>query len=134
MKNTACAVAKGVCGKTAEVSDLQDLVLHVCKGIGFWAVKAAEKGVYDEDAAFFVDRMLFATITNANFSPSDFERWIAEGLAHRDSLRAAFVAAGGKLSGGLPNAATWSAANVEAIRAAAAAGIGGWKEIADENV
>jgi hydroxylamine reductase (hybrid-cluster protein) len=67
MKNTACAVAKGVCGKTAEVSDLQDLVLHVCKGIGFWAVKAAEKGVYDEDAAFFVDRMLFATITNANF-------------------------------------------------------------------
>ena len=134
MKNTACAVAKGVCGKTAEVSDLQDLVLHVCKGIGFWAVKAAEKGVYDEDAAFFVDRMLFATITNANFSPSDFERWIAEGLAHRDSLRAAFVAAGGKISGGLPNAATWSAANVEAIRAAAAAGIGGWKEIADENV
>ena len=78
--------------------------------------------------------MLFATITNANFSPSDFEGWIVEGLAHRDSLRAAFVAAGGKVTGGLPGAATWSAANVEAIRAAAAAGIGGWKEIADENV
>ena len=134
MKNTACAVARGVCGKTAEVSDLQDLVIHVCKGIGFWATKAAEKGIYDETAAFFVDRMLFATITNANFSPADFEKWILEGLAIRDGLRAAYVKAGGSVSGFLPDAATWAAAKVEAVRAAAAQGKGGWKELADENV
>ena len=133
MKNTACAVAKGVCGKTAEVSDLQDLVIHVCKGIGVWATKAAEKGIYDEPAAFFVDRMLFATITNANFSATEFERWIAEGLAIRDRLRAACAAAGLGLPAILPDAATWAAANVEAIRAAAAQGKGGWKEVADEN-
>ncbi|MHB0896987.1 MAG: hydroxylamine reductase [Spirochaetales bacterium] len=133
MKNTACAVAKGVCGKTAEVSDLQDLVIHVCKGIGVWATKAAEKGIYDEPAAFFVDRMLFATITNANFSATEFERWIAEGLAIRDGLRAACAAAGLGVPAILPDAATWAAANVEAIRAAAAQGKGGWKEVADEN-
>lgn len=134
MKNTTCALAKGVCGKTAEVSDLQDLVLHVCKGIGFWATKALEKGIYREDIAFYVDRMLFATITNANFSASDFESWILEGLRYRDELRMAFVKAGGQVTGALPDAATWAAFDAEAVRAAAAQGKGGWKEIADENV
>ncbi len=134
MKNSGCAAAKGVCGKTAEVSDLQDLMIHVCKGIGFWATKAAEKGIYDEAAAFFVDRMLFATITNANFSNRDFERWIFEGLGYRENLRAACAKAGVKTSGSLPDAATWTAASPEALRAAASQGKGGWKEIADENV
>jgi hydroxylamine reductase len=62
MKNTACTAVKGMCGKSSDVSDLQDLLLHVCKGIGFWGTKANEKGIYDEQAAFFVDRMLFARI------------------------------------------------------------------------
>jgi hydroxylamine reductase len=134
MKNTACATAKGVCGKTAEVSDLQDLVLHVCKGIGFWASRGAAKGLYDDKAAFFVDRMLFATITNANFSPSDFEGWILEGLTIRDRLRAECVSLGLGSGAGLPDAATWSAATVDAVRTAASRGKGGWNEIADENV
>lgn len=134
MKNSGCAAAKGVCGKTAEVSDLQDLTLHVCKGIGYWASKAYARGVYDEAAAFFVDRMLFATITNANFSPSDFEGWIVEGLSIRDSLRSACVKAGADMAGPHPDAATWLAADLEAVRAAAAKGKGGWAEIGDENV
>jgi hydroxylamine reductase len=134
MKNSGCAVARGVCGKTAEVADLQDLVLYVCKGIGFWATRAAEKQFWDEEAAFFVDRMLFATITNANFSASDFEAWIFEGLKRRDSLRAAFSAAGGRVSGALPGAATWTAADSSALRAAASTGLGGWKEIGNEDI
>ena len=134
MRNSGCAVARGVCGKTAEVADLQDLVLYVCKGIGFWATRAAEKQVWDEETAFFVDRMLFATITNANFSASDFENWIFEGLARRDSLRAAFVAAGGKIPASLPGAATWTAADASTLRAGAASGLGGWKEIGNEDV
>jgi hydroxylamine reductase len=134
MRNSGCAVARGVCGKTAEVADLQDLLLYVCKGIGFWATQAAEKRVWDEEAAFFVDRMLFATITNANFSASDFEGWIFEALARRDSLRAAFAAAGGKVSGTLPGAAVWTAADTVALRTATASGLGGWKEIGNEDV
>lgn len=134
MKNTGCALAKGVCGKSAEVANLQDLLLHVCKGIGFWGTKALEKGIYDEGAAFFVDRMLFATITNANFSAVDFEGWVLEGLERRDALKAAFVKAGGDASGALPDAATWFAADVGAVRAVAAQDKGGWAEIADENL
>ncbi|MBL8965975.1 MAG: hydroxylamine reductase [Spirochaetaceae bacterium] len=134
MKNTGCAAAKGVCGKTAEVSDLQDLLLHVCKGIGFWGSRALAKGHYDEETLLFVDRALFATITNANFSDADFLAWIREGLGRRDALRAAFVKAGGTVEGRLPDAATWIAADESAIRAAAAAGKGGWLEIANEDV
>jgi len=134
MKNTGCALAKGVCGKTDEVSNLQDLTLHVCKGLGFWATKALTKGVWNEESALFVERMLFATITNANFSSKDFERWIAEGLSRRDELRAAFSAAGETVEGTPPDAATWGAANVDAIRAAARSGKGGWAETANEDV
>ena len=46
MRNAGCNAAKGVCGKTDEVSNLQDLVLYVCKGIGFWATRALEKGIW----------------------------------------------------------------------------------------
>ena len=134
LRNTACNVAKGVCGKTAETAHLQDLVLHVCKGIGFWADKALPLGVYSEDDAVFVTKMLFATITNANFSSSDFERWIVEGLKIREALRQAYLAAGGTIGFEPPDVATWNAADVDAIRAAATQGKGALTEIADEDI
>jgi hydroxylamine reductase len=134
MRNTACNAAKGVCGKSDETSNLQDLVLYVCKGIGFWGTKALEKGIWREDAAFFVDRMLFATITNANFSAPEFEAWVAEALKVRDALKDAYLAAGGSASGPLPGAAVWKAADLEAIRAAAKADLGGWAETKNEDV
>jgi len=134
MRNTGCAVAKGVCGKTGEVANLQDLLLHVCKGIGFWGSKSVAAGSYDESAAFFVDKALFATITNANFSDKDFVAWIVEALRIRDSLRAACSKSGAASAGGLPDAATWSAKDEAGIRAAAAAGKGGWMEIPNEDI
>jgi hydroxylamine reductase len=134
MRNSGCNAAKGVCGKTDEVSNLQDLLLYVCRGIGFWGAKALEKGIWREDAAFFVDRMLFATITNANFSAADFERWIGEALRIRDELKGAYAAAGGSVSGALPGAASWKADGPEAIRSAAKADLGGWAETKNEDV
>jgi hydroxylamine reductase len=134
MKNAACNLAKGVCGKPAETANLQDLVLHVCKGIGFWAEKARALGYYSEEDAFFVAKMLFATITNANFSSPDFERWIAEALFRRDVVRTKYTARGGKIDFTPPDAATWSAADADAIRAAAAQGKGALTEIADEDI
>lgn len=134
MRNSGCNAARGVCGKTDEVSNLQDLVLHVCKGIGFWGAKALEEGVWREDAALIVDRILFATITNANFAASDFERWIGEALKVRDDLKDAYVGAGGKAPSALPDAATWTAGSVEEIRAAARTGTGGWAETANGDI
>lgn len=134
MKNTACTFAKGVCGKPAETANLQDLVLHVCEGIGYWADRAIPFGWYREDDAFFVTKMLFATITNANFSAPDFERWIMEALQRREALRLEYIGRGGKIESSPPDAATWNAADVSAVRAAAAAGKGALTEIADEDI
>jgi hydroxylamine reductase len=78
--------------------------------------------------------MLFATITNANFSSPDFERWIAEALFRRDVVRTKYTARGGKIDFTPPDAATWSAADADAIRAAAAQGKGALTEIADEDI
>ncbi len=38
-KNTGCTV-RGVCGKTEECSNLQDLLIYVCKGVSFMALEA----------------------------------------------------------------------------------------------
>ena len=38
-KGTGCNVM-GVCGKSAEVSDLQDLLIHAAKGIAMYAHRA----------------------------------------------------------------------------------------------
>ena len=78
---------QGVCGKTADVANLQDLLIYLMKGIAAANIKAKEIQ-QDEDAAveFIVDG-LFATITNANFDRDYFLAKIAQGLALRDKLK-----------------------------------------------
>ncbi len=39
-----CTV-KGVCGKSSEVANLQDLLVYVVKGISIYSTKARELGV-----------------------------------------------------------------------------------------
>lgn len=142
MKNTGCSLAKGVCGKTDEVANLQDLLIHACKGIGFWAARAEERGIYDEASAFFVDQCLFATITNANFSADYFVVKVLEALAIRDKVRSALNPSGGaSLSAAaapnaapIPHAAAFSAASAAEVKALAAAGVGGWLAIANEDI
>jgi hydroxylamine reductase len=134
MKNSGCSLAKGVCGKTSETADLQDLLLFACQGIGFWAARAEERGLYDEGVAFFVDKCLFATITNANFSPDYFVANVLAAVARRDKLRAALAEAGGATGGDLPAAATFAASNAAEVKALAAAGRGGWMETKDEDL
>jgi hydroxylamine reductase len=131
MKNSGCAAAKGMCGKTNEVANLQDLLLHACKGIGFWAARSEERGVYDESTAFFVTKCLFATITNANFSADYFVANILAAVARRDKIRAG---AGGSTGAALPDAAVFTAADSSEVKALAAADKGGWLEIANEDI
>jgi hydroxylamine reductase len=133
MKNSGCALAKGVCGKTDEVANLQDLLLHACKGIGFWSAKAEAAGLYDEGDAFFVDKCLFATITNANFSADYFVAQVLAAVARRDKIRAQ-VEAAVAVAGKLPDAAVFQAADAAEVRKLAAADRGGWLEIANEDV
>ena len=66
VRNEGCAV-RGVCGKTEETSNLQDLLIYLLNGMAISADKAKEKGPLDPKYGRFIMEALFATITNANF-------------------------------------------------------------------
>ncbi|MDA8228290.1 MAG: hydroxylamine reductase [Desulfitobacterium hafniense] len=104
----ACTI-KGVCGKTAEVSNLQDLLIYVSKGIAIYANQARELGIVRDDVNKFVMENLFLTITNANFDQNRIVENIKEGLALRDSIKEDIVKKGGHIPQNLHDSATWYA-------------------------
>ena len=116
--NEGCTV-KGVCGKTAEVANLQDLLIYVLKGISYYAERAKEVGVnLDQQTGPFIMKNLFATITNGNFDASRFEENIQEALELRESVKNEFLKAykkehGQEFNEDVPEAATWSSENVD---------------------
>ncbi|WP_183414549.1 hydroxylamine reductase [Microbacter margulisiae] len=85
-KNTGCTI-RGVCGKTDEVANLQDLLVYVCKGLSFVTLEAKKQTINTEKEDRFIVKSLFATITNANFDPEMFVKSIKTGIALRDSLK-----------------------------------------------
>ena len=84
-KGTGCTV-KGVCGKTDEVANLQDLLVYTVKGISEVVVKGgldvANLGAVNE----MVLDSLFKTITNANFDPEAIKAQIIKNIEARDQL------------------------------------------------
>ncbi|NLJ41157.1 MAG: hydroxylamine reductase [Clostridiales bacterium] len=86
-KGTGCTV-RGVCGKSSEVSNLQDLLIYTLKGISDIVVKGGldvkELGSVNHD---MMDS-LFMTITNANFDDEAIEKAVRKMLSLRDGLRA----------------------------------------------
>lgn len=58
----------GVCGKTPEIANLQDLLIYQLKGISCYARPLIEQGLtIDQDIVKFVENSLFTTLTNVNF-------------------------------------------------------------------
>lgn len=84
--NKGCTL-KGVCGKTADVANLQDLLLFILKGISRYAVQMRKLGLeVPVNVDHYVMDSLFMTITNANFDKERFVKRIYEGFELRDSL------------------------------------------------
>ena len=113
-KGTGCTI-KGVCGKTEDVSNLQDLLIYVLRGISIYGVQARELGIVRQDIDKFVMESLFATITNANFDNARFVALIREGLDLRNQLKKEIVEAGGVIPADLHDSATWTADSAEAF-------------------
>ncbi|MGB9780686.1 hydroxylamine reductase [Caldanaerobacter sp.] len=86
LKNTGCTTI-GVCGKTADVANLQDLLIFTLKGISFLNLKAREVDVNKEKTDRFLIEGLFSTITNVNFDRNFFLRKIKEAVALRDEIK-----------------------------------------------
>ncbi len=92
----ACTV-RGVCGKTSDLANLQDLLMYVLKGVSVANVKARELGVNKAETDKFVFNGLFMTITNANWDKARFLNEVRAGLKLRDEIVAAVKAAGGNI-------------------------------------
>jgi hydroxylamine reductase len=85
-KNTGCTI-KGVCGKTEEVANMQDLLMYVCKGLSYVAIEARKQGIDTNEESKFITSALFMTITNANFDNDSIIGAIKECLKYRDNLK-----------------------------------------------
>lgn len=92
----ACTV-RGVCGKTSDLANLQDLLMYVLKGVSVANVKARELGVNKAFTDKFVFNGLFMTITNANWDKSKFLNEVRTGLELRDEIITEVKAAGGNI-------------------------------------
>ncbi len=95
-RGTGCTV-KGVCGKKPEVASLQDLLIHVLKGLSLYAVEGRKIGVVDADVNHFTSESLFSTLTNVNFDMARFAVFIWRGRDLTKSLGEKVGNAGGKV-------------------------------------
>ncbi|MGD8663329.1 MAG: hydroxylamine reductase, partial [Desulfobacterales bacterium] len=91
-KNEGCTV-KGMCGKSEETANLQDLLIYALKGLAVYAEKASELGISVRENGLFVSQALFSTITNGNFDNDRIIALIKEALNHREALKEKFLAA-----------------------------------------
>jgi len=117
-RNTGCTV-KGVCGKTADVANLQDLLLFICKGISQYTVPLRAMGVENDEVNKFITDSLFMTITNANFDRERFVERIGKAIDLRDSMRTLYLSKGGKIEDIKYDGAFWSSKNVEEMESKA---------------
>ena len=85
-KGTGCNVM-GVCGKSAEVSDLQDLLIHATKGVSMYAHRARLLGAADRGIDRFVVEALFTTVTNVNFDNIRMAEIIAQAAVVRGKAK-----------------------------------------------
>ncbi len=83
-----CSYAQGMCGKTAETSDLQDLLIASLQGLSAWALKAREYGIIDHQVDSFAPRAFFSTLTNVNFDSPRIVGYARRAIALREALKA----------------------------------------------
>jgi hydroxylamine reductase len=110
---------RGVCGKTAEVAGLQDLLVYVTKGLAALTTALRSEGKHiDADINHLVTTNLFTTITNANFDPKAISARVQKTLAAKHQL----LGLESKYES-LPAAALWEAAEDEFSAKAAEVGV-----------
>jgi len=115
-KNTGCTT-RGVCGKSNDLANLQDLLIYTLKGIALYAELLQEFDIRSNRTGRFVAEGLFATISNASWDEQRFLSMIQTGLEHREELRKQFLEAyekkhGRPFEGELHDAATWSPSDI----------------------
>ena len=109
--NTGCTKV-GVCGKPADVANIQDALIYASKGLSEVTTRLRAEGkAIDKAVNHHITLNLFTTITNANFDEEVFIAKIKETINLKDRLMA-------ELSNkeNLSEAALWSTQDTEEIR------------------
>ena len=104
----ACTGKRGVCGISENCVNLQDLTLHLLKGMSIFSTKARQKGIENDELNRFVTETLFETITNVVFTEKVSIDRITKALELREEIKQAYLDAGGELPVDLPSCATWT--------------------------
>ena len=87
----------GVCGKSPEVSALQDILTHALKGLALYAVEGRKVGIVDREVNVFTAKALFSTLTNVDFDAERFPPLIDKCVDLREGLKKKVEAAGGSV-------------------------------------
>lgn len=78
----------GVCGKTPEIANLQDLLIYQLKGISCYARPLIEEGKkIDKGIVKFVENSLFTTLTNVNFDVQSHVELLKESQQIKEAIR-----------------------------------------------
>ncbi|WP_373844989.1 hydroxylamine reductase [Clostridium sp.] len=78
----------GVCGKTPEIANLQDLLIYQLKGISCYAKTLIDRGkTIDKNIVMFLENSLFTTLTNVNFDSDSHVKLLKESQKVKELLR-----------------------------------------------
>ena len=77
----------GVCGKDETTATLQDLLIHVTKGIAMYAHRARQLDASNPEIDAFTIQAIFSTLTNVNFDPDRLIGVIHEAVTTRNAAR-----------------------------------------------
>lgn len=79
---------QGVCGKTPEIANLQDLLIFQLKGISCYGKMLLDQGEkLDKGVISFIENCLFTTLTNVNFDSEVHVKLLKEAQKIKDELR-----------------------------------------------
>lgn len=78
----------GVCGKTPEIANLQDLLIFQIKGISCYGKALMENGQkIDKSVISFIENVLFTTLTNVNFDADKHVELLKKSQEIKEDLR-----------------------------------------------
>lgn len=93
----------GVCGKSADLANMQDLLIYATKGLSEVTTRLRKEGkTISKELNHYITLNLFTTITNANFDDEVFYVRVKETLAKKNELMELL-----NDKDGLTEAATW---------------------------
>ncbi|MCM3764505.1 hydroxylamine reductase [Neobacillus niacini] len=108
LKGIGCNLNAGVCGKTSEVANLQDLLIYTLKGVALYNQQARQAGIHLPKTNRLIIDGLFTTITNANFDEHSISKRIENALQERDLIKSRLINQGALEKRQYPEYATWT--------------------------